>query len=124
MEYFKFKSALKVNDLRMIHPKLLIMFAFVLDWATQRSLPIVVTSMIRTPEENRQLGSKSFTHPEGRAFDISIRGWSTDEIDDLIHEVNDKFSDIGALTTSGESRPVVFHDNGNGPHFHFQIRRI
>lgn len=123
-EYFKLRQPLKINDLRMINPKLLQIFAFVVTWANERSLPVEFTSIIRTPEENRMLGSSSSTHCDGRAFDMSARGWTTDDIDDLIFDVTDKFKDWGAISASDfQSRPVIYHDIGHGSHFHFQVRR-
>jgi uncharacterized protein YcbK (DUF882 family) len=124
MEYFKFKQPLKINEVRMINPKLFLILAFVVDWAEQRNLPVVITSMIRTPEQNRMLGSKSSTHCDKRAFDMSSKGWSTDDIDDLIADVSREFEDVGALSASDlKSRPVIYHNIGHGSHFHFQVRK-
>jgi uncharacterized protein YcbK (DUF882 family) len=121
-EYFKFKHPLKINDLRMIKPSLLKILAFVIDYSCEKKLSCVITSVIRTKEENQMLGSKSLTHVEGRAFDLSVKGWSIDEIDDIMAEVSKEFNKVGALNSDGESRPVIFHNNGNGDHLHFQVR--
>lgn len=124
IEYFKLKHPMKINDLRMIHPNLLKVIAFSVGYCFEKKLPCVITSILRSKEENQALGSKSMTHVEGRAFDLSVKGWSTDDIDDFIFAINDEFESIGAISAiDGKSKPIKFHNNGNGDHFHLQVRR-
>ena len=89
-------------------------------WAEKRKLPFVITRAI---DERIPNVSVSDTHIEGRAVDVSIKGWDADSIDDFIHDSNKQFSSIGAISfTDKVSRFCVFHV-GTGPHFHLQCRR-
>ena len=90
-------------------------------WAEKRKLPFVITRAI---DERIPNVSVSDTHIEGRAVDISVKGWTTDLIDDFIADANKEFAEkIGAYSlTDGKPRFVIFHV-GVGPHFHAQIRR-
>lgn len=90
-------------------------------WAKQRELPFIVTDTVSTEEEDRALNRVSESHKSGRAFDISLKNWSHDEQTDYFIEFTDKFGHLGALTTSGDRRLIVIHNNGNGYHLHFQI---
>lgn len=120
-QYIFLRDDVSVEDMLFIHPKLLLMYAFVSDWCFVNQLKFDVTSIYRPPSDGI---SKSTTHQTYRAFDLSAKGFNTDEIDELLHIVRDKFISIGAISASdGKSRPVVFHDSGHGPHFHFQIRK-
>jgi hypothetical protein len=124
IEYFKFKNALKVNDVRFFTPNLLAVLAYVVDFCNHRKIPCIITSGIRSIEENRAVGAKSMTHVEGRAFDISVKGFSVDEIDDLVIECNSRFASIAAIS-SETGLPVCarFKNNGHGDHIHFQVKR-
>ncbi len=117
------KSGIKPMELLCMHPNLFVLFAEALQFAEKRKLPFVVTSIIRSKEENDKLKSKSNTHVEGRAFDLSVNGWRTIDISDLVAIVGRKHSGLGAISAVDKvSRPVVVHDSGYGMHFHFQCR--
>lgn len=90
-------------------------------WAEKRKLPFVITRAI---DEMIPGVSVSRTHEEGRAVDISVKGWTADSIDDFIHDSNKEFADkIGAISaTDGKARFCVFHV-GTGAHHHLQVRR-
>lgn len=82
---------------------------------------MVVTSTIRTHEENKAIGSVSRTHVEGRAADIRSRNFDNIAIKEFIKFFNHKYEDIAAISRSdGKPRLVVYHDSGNGSHFHVQ----
>lgn len=123
-EFFKFKNNLKIHDVRYFRPELLEMLAHVVKFCHVRGLQCVITSGIRSEEENRALRARSNTHCEGRAFDISVHGWTTDDIDELVIDMTEKFKDTGAITKDGISKPIYFHDAGNGAHLHIQVRRV
>lgn len=89
-------------------------------WAEKRKLPFIITRAIDGIIKGI---SVSKTHEEGRAVDISIRGWCADMIDEFIHDSNTEFADtIGAFSlTDGKARFCVFHV-GTAAHFHLQTR--
>lgn len=67
--------------------------------------------------------SKSRTHSEWRAADISIRGWSLDEIDDLVFDLNDRFKHIAAISASDHvPRAAIYGDSKHLDHIHVQCR--
>lgn len=118
-----------------IHPSLMMMLGFVLNFASERNITVCITSIIRTPEENKAVGAKSLTHVQGRALDVSLRpefGWKNSDLQELEEKLLEKFSDVAALAFVGDSdhgdssglvpRPMVVHDAGSGSHIHFQVR--
>lgn len=101
------------------------MLAFAVSFCAERNLKCDITSIYRGPNDGF---SKSRTHQEYRAFDISVIGFTTDDIDDLLIETREKFQEEGAKVwdrTGDEkvlvSRPVIYHNVGRGKHFHFQV---
>ena len=90
-------------------------------WADKRKLPFVITRAI---DEMIPNVSKTNIHADGRAVDVSVKGWDADLIDDFIHDSNLEFSEkIGAISaTDGKARFCVYHC-GVGYHLHLQVRR-
>ena len=122
-EHFSFSDDTSIYELMFIHPQLMVMVAFVNNYCYENSLELKITSLIRTPEENQRLGSVSRTHIEGRAADLSLKGFTLEQVKDLEHEINKRFADIGAISSSdGLPKPIVVHNNGHGYHAHLQIR--
>ena len=111
-----------LEEIQSISLWLLIILADVVMWAMERKLPINVTSLMR--ELNDGI-SESSTHQEGRALDISVRGWTLAQITELAEYINKKYSRIGAISAkTGLPNTCFYHNNGNGWHFHIQVRPI
>lgn len=110
-----------VTEIMDLDPWLVIMLMDAVQWAKPRGLFVRVTSMLR--ESNDGI-SQSTTHQEGRALDLSVIGWSKEAIDALAKYLNDKYA--AKIGTSPAGKPplvCVYHNNGNGWHFHLQVRR-
>lgn len=91
-------------------------------WCEERKLPFIVTRAIDDMIPNV---SKTNIHADGRAIDISVIHWTTDDIDDFVYDMNELFSDsIGAYSlTDKKPRFVVYHNAGAGWHCHLQVRK-
>jgi hypothetical protein len=110
-----------LNEIMWLSPVLLLILADAITWAEQRHLFVRVTSLLR--EMNDGI-SVSTTHQEGRALDISVKGWSQQNIEELSKYLNDKYAPKLGTSPVGKAPLVcVYHNNGNGWHFHIQVRR-
>lgn len=129
MQHIHLKKGVKVKDLIYLHPRLFHMFGFVNVFCHLHNVGMRITSIYRTPEENKALGAKSKTHCEYRAFDMSLRvqeGWNFALQEELKRQVEFNYKNVGAFNKHGESRPIVIHSNAgdsSNVHAHFQIRR-
>lgn len=86
------------------------------DWLINKGLPgIMVTCLIRTPEENAaQPGSNpKSSHISGRAADIRTVSYSKESIDALCEHLQDVWGK--------QFLHVLYHDSGGGPHIHLNI---
>ena len=92
-------------------------------WARSKQPPVVISDAVTTLEEDQKLARVSSTHREGRAFDISTRGWSKDLIDECVRVFGFKYRNIAALGQDGSPRLVYFHNAGTGDHLHFQVAK-
>lgn len=117
------KPGVNSGDWDKVKPELLILIDYVISHCDTHNLPLVITSIIRPKIPGV---SKSVTHQEGRAFDISVRGWSQEGIKFLVDNINEKFT-IGAISLKdGKEREAIYEDGisaGKGAHLHMQVRR-
>lgn len=105
----------------MIDPMLLLIVSDINYYCVRNKVPFIITSTIRTPDEDKAIGAVSKTHQEGRAVDISTRKMSRDFIEDLIKHFSDKYKGWGAISSRDlKERLIVYHD-GTAPHLHVQV---
>jgi len=115
------KKGLKVSDFLRFHPNLFFILAWAYRWCHANGIVFRLTSLWRPHGDGI---SKSTTHQEYRAFDISFRpqeGWTTDLIDWFEEDLRCEFGDVGALVwNEGElvSKPIVMKPD----HGHIQVR--
>lgn len=120
---FNCKDPYELHELRMIHPKLMLVFAALNYWCDNRSLPLVITSIIRTEEENKRVGAKSRTHIEGRAMDISVKDWDEQDIMEAQRFLEGEYYHWGAISKDTQKRRLVVLHKGTAMHLHIQIAK-
>lgn len=119
----------RAEDMNLLHPTFLIMFAWTNMWCFKHGVTPAWTSLRRTVEENKKVGAKSNTHVDGRAGDLSFRqvwGWTEELKDKFKQEFYEEFKDVGALSKDKETgefytSPIVGEEEGHN-HFHLQCR--
>jgi len=120
---FSLKEGLDPEMILYMHPNLLTILVFVVNFCYQNNVDCVVTSGIRTHAQNVSAKSKSRTHEEGRAFDLRTRNIPQNLIFDLTESAEIEFGNIGAISyKTHKSRPVVYGDENHLDHIHFQVR--
>ena len=123
---FKIKPGSKskpnsLKDLQELQPEALIVLAHLARWSVNNGLgPITVTNI-----KNKFRESKSNTHPEGRAIDVSVRNWRIDDIEAARHYMEKAVGHLGAISAKdGQRRVFVYHKTPSGaPHIHLQVSR-
>ena len=104
-----------------MHPLAVMILGYAAFTAEQMGVPFTVTSTVSDLKEDQKLGRVSSSHRTGRAFDLSIYGWTTDDIDNFKIELESKFGAYGAISKRDGSRRLVVVHNGTAPHIHVQI---
>ena len=122
MKTFSIKHGVSIKDLELVSPYLLILLGATSLHCHQNNLPLVITS-IKSDAIKVKRVSKS--HLDGRALDISIKGWDKDDIDKFVAKMNIQYRHLAAISASDfKPRAAVYHDAGAGDHIHLQTRRI
>lgn len=106
-----------------LHPNALMVLCDVIKWAIEKQIKLVISDAVTTKQEDEALNRVSSTHRESRAFDISTRGWTKDDIDECVRVFSLKYRHMAAIGTDGQPRLVYFHNAGYGAHLHFQIHK-
>jgi len=121
------RKAFKTSEIKdrslFIHPLAMMIMAEMIHWAHVRGIPVSITETLTTEEEDSKLKRVSTSHREGRAFDISTRGWTEDQIKLFMEDFSKKYASLAAIGSSGNPALIVRHDTGRGDHFHVQINR-
>ena len=117
---FEIKEGNKAEDLQSLKAEVFIVLGYFLIYCREKKLHAELTNILQ-----KFSVSKSDTHPEGRAFDTSVKvNWSKKDIDDCIEYMDEKVGHFGAISAStGKRRVAYFHNAGLGDHFHFQVSR-
>jgi len=114
---FECKNDIDLEDLKELTPAAFILFTHAVLFCQEHRLALKITSL---KSDRKKVKAVSTTHEEGRAFDISIKGWSEMLVHKFIFETNKYYVDIAAISYSdGIPRAAVYHDN----HIHLQVRR-
>lgn len=112
----QFKDDVDPEDLKKMSYGILIILLEFAIWCKKHSIPCVISSLMGDAP-----GRVSRTHADGRAFDASIRGMTTDHIDDILIEFNRKYAATHGTDPTGKNpRVVICH--GKVQHLHFQVR--
>jgi hypothetical protein len=115
----KLKKGVMYMHLAEMTPYAIIALGHYLDFCDKYRLPVMITNI-----KEKFPQSTSDTHPEGRAFDVSVKNWSEDRIHLCVNRLNEKLRDIGAVSArSGKIVAALYHDIGLGAHIHIQVRR-
>ena len=109
-----------LNDWDKVSPSLRVLGYELVDYCKVHSLPITITSIIRPMIPGI---SKTDIHGKGRAFDVSVRGWTNAQAIECEEYLNENFSEsLGAISIeTGRPRACLYH-GGTGLHLHIQCR--
>ncbi len=117
-----FKNSEAAKGFLSLDIELLKIIPYMIEWCNKNSVPFVVT---RALSENIEDVSKSNTHPEGRAVDVSVKGWTADKIYEFeaYWNAHGFCKSYGAVSAKdGVARLVVYH-SGVGFHLHLQVKK-
>lgn len=117
-----FKNSEAAKGFLSLNIEILKIIPYMIEWCDKNSLPFVIT---RSLSENIEGISKSDTHPEGRAIDVSVKGWPSDKIAEFENHWNNHgfCKSYGAISSSDGIQRLVKYHNGVGFHFHIQVKR-
>jgi hypothetical protein len=119
---FRTKDDVVLEDMKMLHPKLLIVLGHFIVFAEKRGLPVKITSIV---SDRKNVQAASRTHEEGRAIDVSSLGWGKRNVKDCIAYMMKVANHYGAISASDLERRVIIHHNfkNQGDHFHLQVAK-
>jgi hypothetical protein len=83
----------------------------------------IITDILSEALEDKKLKRVSKSHTEGRAFDVRSSVWTKEFREKLEKHFEEKYKDWAALSNKTlKPNLIEYHDNGNGAHFHVQIK--
>lgn len=116
----EFKKDVDVRDINRLKSNCIILLSEVINFCNHKRLPCVITSLIT---DRVGLVTRSRTHQDGRAFDISIKDWTKMDIEDCTNHFNTYYRNIAAISAETK-KPLAakYGDKDHLDHIHFQVR--
>lgn len=118
-----FKNKTVESRFKDLHPTLQALCKYMDSYVRENELDFTLTETCTTPDEDKALNRVSDSHSTRRAVDIRTKDWPEWFREKFIKHFTEKFGEIGAVNAEGESRLLVYHDSGFGPHIHCQLER-
>lgn len=120
----EFKTAKERGEFSQIQPRLQFILEDMARWVHANGFRFVVTDILSDAYDDIRLGRVSTSHREGRAIDVSVKGWTPEFKKKFEQFFEAAYKDDGAWSKrTGKINLIELHDNGNGAHAHIQIRR-
>ncbi len=119
-QLFNCKDDVDLNDLKELQPACWILLTAALLYCKEHNIMLTITSI---KSDRKNVNSVSKTHEEGRALDISVRGWSSLHRTRLCYILNRDYLHLAAVSYKDHKpRAAVLHDSGYGEHIHLQVK--
>lgn len=113
-----------LGEFQELHPRAQILAEEMGRFFVLNGYQLILTDIISNPEEDKRLGRVSASHSEGRAFDFRTHGIPKEFLAKVEQRFEHLYKNVAAISKStGKPNLIIYHDNGNGPHGHVQIRR-
>ena len=106
-----------------MHPIMSLILIDMYWYCLSKNMPFTVTSTVRTVEENNRVGASHLTHVQGRAFDLSVRGWGKKFRKEFCNKYNVKYEKQAAISSSTLKPTLCVDHVGTAPHIHVQASR-
>src|SRR5690606_16303516 len=112
-QFIRYKTEVNPQDFLRIEHRIIEVMGSIAEYCKNNDITFIITSMIRTSERNREIGAKSTTHIEGRAFDFSVRstlGWNNTHMKKIENLINDKYTTYGEYSEGKFQKVLLFHN--------------
>lgn len=119
-----FKNPKDATHLMHLHPMVVLIMVDMILYVSANGYNPVITSVIRTPDQNRRVGSVSDTHVTGRSFDVRCKDWDNNFKKEFKTYFENKYKGHGAIGQDGTEKLVVIHGEGDNNHCHIQVARV
>ena len=122
-QYFKLAQDVELEELMMLNPYILEIFATFTLYASHHNLPVKINSMIRPKDVPKH--QRSNTHQTGRAIDVCVNHWSEYHRKRVVKLLNRKHHDIAAISArSLKPTAAVYGDVDHRQHIHLQAKYL
>lgn len=109
--------------LKYLSPAAFLVLCDFIMWCVEKRITPTISGAVSDLDEDQALERVSATHREGRAFDVSVKGWTKEQIDDCVITFSQRWRHLAAIGEDGNPKLVYLHDAGTGFHLHFQVHR-
>ena len=123
IEIIKFKTNKEKSEFPLIKKRLKIVLEDMAQYFFKKGYDFIITDLLEEEGESEKLKRVSVSHKDGRAADLRVRHLPKEFIQEIMAHFSKKYEGWSAISAvSGKPNLIIYHNNGNGIHFHIQIR--
>jgi hypothetical protein len=120
-----FKNPKHATHLMHVHPMTALVIMDMLLYIQDSGYNPLITSFIRTPDDDRRASAKHDTHQSARSVDIRCHDWSNDFKEQFEKHFENKYKGHGAISAkTGQENLIEIHGEGDNEHVHVQMAKI
>ena len=127
----KFKDGETAKEFDSIESTLRMILNDMARYCSLSGYDFIITDLLSSVFDDARLRRVSTTHQDGRAADVSVRGWPEGFVNKFISNFDYTHGHFGAISKKdGQQRLIVRHNvkrpdgSMGGDHLHVQIRRM
>lgn len=118
-----FKDGAAAAEFDQLRPKLQMILNEMGRFCELSGHRFVLTDLLSSAADDARLGRVSNSHREGRAADVSVKGWPEEFTAHFMAWFAKLYGKEGAVSKSdGVQRLIVRHNIGHGDHLHVQVK--
>jgi len=106
-----------------MHPIMSLILIDMYWFCMSKNMNFTVTDTVSTIEEDAKINRRHATHREGRAFDLSVKGWGKKFRKEFCEHFNKKYYNEAAISSSSLQRILCVDHVGTAAHIHVQVDR-
>ena len=119
----KFKSNTEKKEFPLLKKRAQIIAQDMAQYCKINGFDFIITDVLSDGSEDKKLKRVSRAHLEKRAFDVRSKVWTDEFRIKLEKHFEEKYKEWAALSAKTlKPNLIEYHDNGNGAHFHVQIK--
>ncbi len=123
MSNIKFKSKQEESEFPLLKKRAQTIAKDMADYCHTYGFEFIITDIMSDGSEDKKLKRVSKSHTERRAFDVRSIIWTKEFREKLEKHFEVKYKEWAALSEKTlKPNLIEYHDNGNGQHFHVQIK--
>lgn len=118
----QFKDGQTASEFASINPTLINILNDMGRFCELQGRKFVITDLLSSAHDDALLGRVSTSHQDGRAADVSIKGWTEEFITQFKSRFEHLYNHYGAISKKDKKQRLIVDHVGTARHLHIQVK--